>query len=649
MSKAVGLRWVVVMAGAMLLILAVACGTEPEIVEVPVEVVVEKEVVKEVPVEVVVEKEVVKEVPVETVMVKEVPVEKIVKEVVEVEKEVVKEVPVEVVVEKEVVKIVEVEKPVVVRQEVVKEVVKEVEKIVLATPQPALKGYLQRAVEANPKHGGVLRLAGPWNTRHFDLHQGAGSHAMAHMYNHVVYKNFSAGLRTLAPDLATDWTISADGRTYNFSIRDGVKFHDGTPLSADDVVASLSRVVFPPEGMTSIRQSLFTFVQDIEALDSLTVRVSLSGPRPFFLNLLADNSMAVYSKNTLDSNDNDLRKLEMPPGTGAYVYQQYRQGEGWTFEANPNYWNVELPYPDGLQLVFAANLPDRGTAVLTGQADATWNSGRGPWEEGLKRPDISVAELSRNSGPNVEFNLDRKPVDDPRVRRAMFLAVDRPLTREIFASIQALRGVGWTMPGLGYNLPADVVATLPGWRAEKDEDVAEAKRLLTAAGFPDGIKGIDFLVPNVSFATEFLALAVQEQLKRLINVELEMRIVERSQLPSEWERGNFTMSYESLGAVLPDPSMFFGPNLRTGGSQNYWNYSNPQVDALLDKIDVETNFAERVQLVRELEAVFDQDPPWIHLGFNLHQAVWFNYVKGTDIANWAIADWGRVDTLWLDK
>ena len=79
MSKAVGLRWVVVMAGAMLLILAVACGTEPEIVEVPVEVVVEKEVVKEVPVEVVVEKEVVKEVPVETVMVKEVPVEKIVK------------------------------------------------------------------------------------------------------------------------------------------------------------------------------------------------------------------------------------------------------------------------------------------------------------------------------------------------------------------------------------------------------------------------------------------------------------------------------------------------------------------------------------------------------------------------------------------
>ena len=146
-----------------------------------------------------------------------------------------------------------------------------------APGQAAVRSDLARAPEPNPKRGGVLRWAGPSEVAHFDVHQGAFRFALCHMYNNLVRFNPADGLKTIIPDLAESWKVSPDGKTYTFRLRDGVKFHDGTPLSSADVVATFSRIIFPPAGIASIYKDQFAAVDKLEAVDRLTVRFSPQG------------------------------------------------------------------------------------------------------------------------------------------------------------------------------------------------------------------------------------------------------------------------------------------------------------------------------------------------------------------------------------
>src|SRR5437867_4631339 len=153
-----------------------------------------------------------------------------------------------------------------------------------ARPAPAaVRSDRARAAESNPKRGGVLKWAGPAEVAHFDVHQGASRVILCQMHNNLVRFNPADGLKTIIPDLAESWKASPDGKTYTFKLRDGVKFHDGTPLSSADVVATFSRVIFPPSGMASIYKDQFAGVEKVDAVDRLTVRFVLKEPRPYFL------------------------------------------------------------------------------------------------------------------------------------------------------------------------------------------------------------------------------------------------------------------------------------------------------------------------------------------------------------------------------
>src|SRR5688572_32070895 len=182
----------------------------------------------------------------------------------------------------------------------------------LTHPAPAraqVRTDRARAAEPNPKRGGVLRWAGPAGVPHFDVHQGAARAVLCHMYNNLVRFNPVDGLKTIIPDLAESWKVSPDAKTYTFKLRDGVKFHDGTPFSSADVVATFSRIIFPPAGMASIYKDQLSAVAKVEAVDKLNARFILKEPQPYFLELLTPSSMIGYSKKTLDENNQDLRKV----------------------------------------------------------------------------------------------------------------------------------------------------------------------------------------------------------------------------------------------------------------------------------------------------------------------------------------------------
>ena len=154
--------------------------------------------------------------------------------------------------------VVEVVKEVIVEKEVEKIVEVPVEKIVTkivteSVPQPV--GYMMEAPENVTNTGGTLKTAFGVTMGHFDAHQGTGTHVLGHAYDGLHVKNIADGLRTFAPLLATEWDIAADGKTYTFTIRDGVKFHDGSDLTVDDVVTSFNRMAMPQDGFVAPQSS----------------------------------------------------------------------------------------------------------------------------------------------------------------------------------------------------------------------------------------------------------------------------------------------------------------------------------------------------------------------------------------------------------
>ncbi|MCC6454864.1 MAG: ABC transporter substrate-binding protein [Caldilineaceae bacterium] len=514
-----------------------------------------------------------------------------------------------------------------------------------AAPATAEGGMMRPG--GSPKHGGTLRTAFGVTTSSYDMHQGGSSSVLCHFYNNLVRLNLVDGLRSIVPDLAASWEISEDGLTYTFALREGVTFHDDAPFTSADVVATFNRIISPPEGIISQFRNDFSMVSSVEGVDDLTVVFTLSSPRAYFLNLLAGPAICIYPAHTLEENNYDLREV-IAPGTGAFRYVDYQSAERWVLERNPTYWDSELPYLDGMELLHVPAWSDRGTAVLTDQADLSWNVSFETWTEGEARTDIvQVNQLANFGAYWMLFNSQTEPFNSPQVRRAVHLAVSRQNLIQAFGTQEVINLTRWVPYGDAYATPPEEIAQLPGYREDKTEDIEAAKALLAEAGFADGIADVEILAAAGPQA-ELLAPAFQDMLLRNLNIQSTIRIVERSILIEEEQAGNFQMVLDTPGHSISDISPRANLWWRTDGSQNWGGYSNPDFDALLDQIDVETDVAARQELINQAQQVLDDDPPWFLLGYTFHLPMWQTRVKGLALDTRAFAEWGRIETAWLD-
>src|SRR5215470_12796221 len=515
----------------------------------------------------------------------------------------------------------------------------------------AVRSDRARAAEPNPKRGGVLKWAGPAEVPHFDVHQGSPRAVICHLYNNHVRFYPADGLKTIIPDLAESWKVSPDGKTYTFKLRDGVKFHDGTPFSSADVVATFSRIIFPPAGIASIYKDQFAAVAKVDAIDRLNVRFMLKEPQPYFLELFTPSSMVVYSKKALDENNQDLRKV-IAPGTGAFMFKERKAAEKWVMVRNPNYWDSEIPYLDGIELLHVPAWTDRGTAVLTAQADYSPNVSLETHAEGLKRKDIvgTVRYPGEFNSYQVFINNDRKPFNDPRVRRAINLAVSRQNLIKAFGTQEPIVLTRWMSHASEIAIPLKEIETLPGYRADKTADLAEAKKLMAEAGLADGVKNVDFVSASVAPHAEILAPAFQDELKRTLGIETKIRVMERALLIEELKKGTFDMMVNTeFRSPIGDPGPGWEMCLKTSGSLNFSRYANAEFDKLLKQINSETNKAKRKQLFAQGMTMLDQTAPLYLIGFTDHLPMWRNTVKGHNSEARGFSELGRVDTFWLDR
>jgi peptide/nickel transport system substrate-binding protein len=419
------------------------------------------------------------------------------------------------------------------------------------------------------------------------------------------------------------------------------------------VIATYERRRNPPDGVVSIRQELFKPIDKMEAPDPYTVKFTLSAPRGYFLEALATGWSVIFSKRSLEQNKGDLRRVPNSPGTGAYRYGSYNAGEKLVLERNPDYWNPNVPYVERMERLVVPDQKDQGTAVLAGRADFADNPSIDTHLEAEKKPNEVGTVLHRATWAwTVTFNAQKPPFNDARVRRAVHLAINRQQLSETYRLAGAVEmGTRWVQPGSPLAMKPDDVLKLPGWRASKDADLAEAKKLMAAAGLANGVKDLVILNRGTSGAgLEVWTPAFQDMLKQTLQMETQIKPVETSVYWDSVRGGDFHMTVLQPAGAINDPSDYWAQWFKTNGPQNYGNWSNPQFDDLLAKVDAELDLEKRRGLVSQAEDLLDQECPMFMHGWMSIPRIWRTPVKGVDEQHiqgtYLVV---RYDTIWLDR
>jgi ABC-type transport system substrate-binding protein len=511
------------------------------------------------------------------------------------------------------------------------------------------------APEPNPKRGGTLRYAISMRPPHFDIHQSGtinnlGSQAC--MFDNLIRRDPRDSGKTIIPDLAHSWEIAKDGKTYTFHLRQGVQFHDGAELTAEDVKATFDRISKPPQGISIPRSVLFKAVSEIAAPDKHTVQFKLSEPRPpsFIMSAIASGWNVVLRKKTLEDNGYNLRKVEFYPGTGPFKSVKRVENETWQMERNPNYWNKGLPYLDGVQFYHALPFStELGSAILSGRVDYARITDPVTARKAKETAGMKTTAFNQSVIQGCWVNSKKKPFDDPRVRRAMHLAFDRHTLVDVVKDVAPMRVGGFIYPFSEFATPTEELFKRIGYQTDTGPALKEAKALLAAAGQANGMQGLDFLVRDVP-TFKLWAQAIQAMLQEGLNIQCNLRTVVESVWFDDTANGHFDLAVGAIVSTLLDPSDYFNAWYRTGGPQNYGFWNNEKFNALVDQIDREIDPAKRKELVKQTEPLMEADPPVLPISWEQINDVWFDYVKGHNPAEYfGIYDVARHDTMWLDK
>jgi peptide/nickel transport system substrate-binding protein len=318
-------------------------------------------------------------------------------------------------------------------------------------------------------------------------------------------------------------------------------------------------------------------------------------------------------------------------------------------ERNPDYWNEGLPYLDGLEFYHLTPwAPEVGASLLGGKVDYARAVDPVSLRKIQATPGMSGTDFYQSVIIAYWINNEKKPFGDPRVRRAIHLALDRHSLTELVKDVSPSLLGGFLYPFSEYATPTAELVERPGYQRDTRAAIQEARKLLAAAGYPNGLK-LDFLVrdsPNL----KLWAVAAQAMLKEALNIEANIRMVQISVWFDEAQAGTFDLTISAIVSTLLDPSDYFNAWYGKGAPQNYSRWSNKEFQDLLPQIDRELDETKRKALVRQAELIMEQDPPLIPNSWEKVNDAWYNYVKGHNPYNYfGLYDVVRFDTFWLDK
>ena len=456
-----------------------------------------------------------------------------------------------------------------------------------------------------PRRGGILLAAIAAEPPSLDPHQEgtfANIQLVAPLYSLLLQfdpQDFSK----IIGDVATDWKMTPDGRTYTFKIRQGIRFHDGSPLTAADVKASYDKIIFPPEGVRSSRKTSYSAVERVEAPDPGTVVFRLKFPSAALLVNLASPWNVIYPKKYLDKDPNYFKTNVV--GSGPFKFKNYTRGSTFEGERNPDYFIKDRPYLDGYKFFISTDTSVRAMAIRSGRAYIEFRNMPGPEVEAIKKQlgdKVVVQETGMISSWGIAVNHTVKPFNDIRVRKALTLGIDRYTAGKVLFPINGLKLVGGSLrPGSEFSLPEAELQKLPGFARDAEKSRVEARRLLAEAGYPNGLKVV-LKNRNVKLPFQDWGVFVIQEWRK-IGVEAEHRPLETAAWFADGQNtGNFELIVSSPSTFMDDPDVWVN-RYTTGDTENWGRFSDPRLDDLYARQARSLDPVERKKLVNEMERI----------------------------------------------
>ncbi len=435
------------------------------------------------------------------------------------------------------------------------------------------------------------------------------------------------------PDIAESWDLSPDRTTYTFHLRKDAKFQDGRPVTAQDFKYSIERTTNPATlsstadtylgDIVGVKDKLnrkASEVSGVQVVDDYTLKITIDQPKSYFLAKLTFPTAFVVDKNNVERGGRTW--TDHPNGTGPFKLQEYVRGQRLILAKNTNYYRDPKPQVDEVDFILTGTSPM--TMYENGDLDAV---------------SVSINDIERVSDPNsplnkelsvgpelstsfIVFNLKKPPFDDPKVRQAFAMAIDRKTIAEVVYKkmvkpANSILPPG--MPGFNSNLPP---ATY---------DPAQAKQLLAQSKYAGKLPDITWTTAGAGGGTASDIQAIAGMLKDNLGVNISIQQTDWASFLGQINdppNNQFQIFDIAWIADYADPEDFLNILFRSGSTGNWANYSNPEVDKLIDQAGLEQDTATRFKLYQQAEQMILSDAPVIPLAYSETYDLTKPYVKG---------------------
>ncbi|MFM9918481.1 ABC transporter substrate-binding protein [Lacisediminihabitans sp. H27-G8] len=415
------------------------------------------------------------------------------------------------------------------------------------------------------------------------------------------------------PDLATKWKQD-DATTWTFTLVDNATFQNGEKFTSADVKYTFERLLNP--ATASAYAGLYSQIDSIDAPTPTSVVFHLKAAFGPFLTNLATNG-EIVNKKAIESSD----PARNPVGTGPFEFVEWVQGDHITLKKNPNYFKKGLPHLDSITFKFLPVDQSRIDALSSGEID--WADAV-PLQQvpALKKDPRFTLVTSPVAGiPDyLALNTTKAPFNDPKVRQAIALAIDRSAIRDV-----AYLGTG--------ELGLEEVPTGSSWYNESGifgakQDITKAKKLMSEAGYGSGLK-VEYL--GLSQYPELLKTGqvVRDELKK-IGIDMSIKAVDVSVWYDAFSSGDYQITSAYQERTI-DPDNFYSLVIKAGGPINTTGYANPQVDALIDQAAASSDTKERESLYEKIRTQMTTDAPLIFTHYET-----LNYLMNKKVVGSAI-------------
>ncbi len=505
------------------------------------------------------------------------------------------------------------------------------------------------------KQGGVLKIYFFDSPASVSIHEettAAGQGPVMGVFNNLVlYKQDvpQSGLQSIVPDLASEWSWDEDKTQLTFRLREGIKWHDGKPFTAKDVLCTWDLLTGKSSEKLRInpRKAWYRNLEEVTANGDFEVTFRLKRPQPAFIALLASGFSPVYPCHV---SPRDMRSH--PIGTGPFKFVEFKPNESIKVTRNLDYWKKGQPYLDGIEYQIIKNVSTGVLAFVAGKVDMTSPYFlQVPVVKDVKdqAPEAICRLVPVNVNRTVLINRDALPFNNPDLRRAIALSLDRKAFVDTLTLGKGdIGGVMQPPPEGIWGMPPEMLKTLPGYDPDVQKNRAEARQIMEKLGYrPDKRLETKVSTRNVQPYRD-AAIILIDQLKE-IYIDGELEVVDTVQWYPKIMRQDFTVGLNLAGNGLDDPDQTLYENYTCGAEGNYDRYCNPELDKMVDRQSMEFDQNKRKELVWAIEKRLAEDAARPVLWHNRTGTCWHPYVKGyTPMVNSVYNGW-RFEDVWLDR